>query len=164
MYLNSIGTSSTPVDQNRTITYLPFQGIGIRQAFGEFSWTIPDAMVLKQVVLLPENIGSGNDKDTHIVWELLVESAPIDPDTGLGVLQTRASLTYINSSPDTSPPPSNPMAPEDSRGDVWDLGLVILKNARIQLKISVSNFSGSGTAANSYNCGLVGTWLRDIPE
>ncbi len=145
---------STPADFSRTRTYLPLDAKSIRSAFGEYSWTLPDAMALKQIVLLPSDIGSGNDQNTTIVWRLLVED-------DLGVLQTRASLTYKNSSPDTSPPPSNPMAPEDSRGDVWDLGLTISANKRMQLKITTS-VQPLNNATNRFRCGLVGTWLRDI--
>jgi len=152
--MTQIGTSFLAGGGTKTFTFAPFHSDIERVSGDEVSWSIPDAMTLKQIILTPFPLQSSNDQNVDITWKLLVED-------NVGVLRTRASLSYESSAPDTSPPPSNPMDPVNSLGEVWDLGLVILANARIQIKMTTS--SGSNNGGDNFQCGLVGTWLRDIP-
>lgn len=122
------------------------------QQSGEATFIIPDAMVLKQLLVTPWILQSGNDGDTTIVVRLWVEN--------FGVMTLLASVTYKNGSPDTSPPPSNPMAPETSLGEVWDIGKVLLEGTKIQ--IDVTHTRGVNPTLDSFRVSLIGTWLRDV--
>ena len=100
----AVMTVNAVVGSSGTTWALP-HGMNNKTTGGELAWTVPDAMVIKQVVLTPRPLQSINDQGVTIVWRLLVED-------NLGVLQTRASLSYVSGASDTSPPPSNPMNPD----------------------------------------------------
>ncbi len=151
--MSHFGVGTTPVFKNRTTVALP-HGMLVLANIADYSWTVPDAMVIKQIVVTKFPLQSGNEQDASIIFSLSVEDNE-------GVFRRRASVTYKNSSPDTSPPPSNPMAPGDSLGEVWDLGLVVLKNTRLKVEV-ISTANPINPGNSSFYCGIVGTWLRDI--
>ncbi len=158
---------ATTVPGSQVNVYLP-RGEATDIAFGDLSWTIPDAMNLKQIIIMPYTeklLGIENEHDTIVSWKLEVERGPVDSE-GLGTLVTRASLTYDNSASTISPPPPDPVRPQNSTtGEVWDMNLIILRNTRLRIELSATGGSPpTAQASNEYQVGLVGTWLRDIPE
>ncbi len=157
IYFGQVNISFAPGSSSRTITSLP-RGIGRRdQAGEELQWTYVDDMSIKQVVITPfEPLGGFNEESMTITFSFLVENE-------FGQLISRAALTYTNSVADTSPPPSNPVNPGGSTGEVWDLGLVVPKN-RIMEIVQTSSGTPANPGSNQFQVGLVGTWLRDIPE
>ncbi len=163
--MGRIGYSTTVPGSERNV-YLP-RGESTEIAFGDLSWTIPDAMNLRQIIITPyteEQLGTGNEHNTIVSWKLEVERGPADSE-GLGTLVTRASLTYDNSASTASPPPPNPVRPLNSTGEVWDMNLVILRNTRLRMELfATGGDTPTAQASNEYQVGLVGTWLRDIPE
>ena len=160
IHFHRIGHSISPPSDNSVITYLP-RGHNIRSTGanpGEYSWTAPDAMSIEQVVITPFSpLGGGNQILTgSISFRFLVEN-------DFGNLISRASLSYVNNAADTSPPPSDPVAPNGSTGEVWDLGLTVPKNTRMQIETHLI-----GTSVNPdttvFRVTLLGNWLRDVEE
>jgi len=158
-----MGTLNTgaPVGGGDTTSVFSAFRSRIEKLSGEVSWAIPDAMSLKQIILTPFPLQSSSALPTTISFKLLIEDGTKTPDSdGLRPFKTRASLTYDDLAADTSPPPDDPVNPQISLGEVWDIGIVLLKNTRIQIKMVQTPPTNPG--GDVWQCGLVGTWLRDI--
>jgi len=153
--MGELGTEYSAGGPTTTSYAAAFQS-NIQGILGQVSWTVPDDMSLKQIILTPKPLQSGNDRGVIVTWRLLIEDE-------FGVLKTRASLTYDTiGAGSPGPPPPNPADPQISLGEVWDLGLVINANRRIQIKMTTTS-AVQDSGGDLFHCGLVGTWLRDIP-